>query len=84
MRTGSEGLSTRGRVMPEATGRWVAVFSRASMDIFLRKAEAGAMMSAMITGSPENSAPEHRRFAPRIFARRLHPAEGEIFCLNRP
>jgi hypothetical protein len=48
MRTGSEGLSTRGRVRAEATGRRVTGFSSASMDIFLRKAEADAMMSAMM------------------------------------
>jgi hypothetical protein len=49
MRTGSEGLSTRGRVRPNATGRRVAVFRSASTDILALIALAGVGRHASST-----------------------------------
>jgi hypothetical protein len=80
MRTGSEGLSTRERVKPKAMGRRVAVFSDASTDIFLRKAEDDTMMSAMIN-PPESSTPRHRRFSPANLPAKVASADAGVFSI---
>jgi hypothetical protein len=64
--------------------RRVAVFSDASTDIFLRKAEADTMMSAMIN-SPAGKFPARASDVCAVnFPHRLHPAEGEIFLFESP